>query len=86
MSDLFIANVCLALIFGGLIVIMLSPMYSVMLNLVIPPKSVYKRNSSIIHFSVGDVRFLRKRYNRKVAVFGFSMSMTGFMLLAMMSK
>ena len=86
MSDLFIVNACLALILGGLIVVILSPMFSIILNLVMPPKPVYKRNSSILHFSVGDVKFLRKRYSHKVALFGFSMSITGIMLLTTMSE
>lgn len=81
MTNLFIVYSCLVLIFGGLIAMILSPIYSVILNLVLPPKPIYKKNSSIIHLSVGDVRFLRKNLNHKVFIFGVSMCLAGLIMI-----
>lgn len=72
---------CLVLIICGFAIFLLSPLYSVILNIFIPAKPIYKKNSSIMHFSVGDVRVMRKRHNSKVAIFGFSMCLTGLIMI-----
>lgn len=78
----YAAFVCLAFIVCGFAFILLSPLYSVILNIVIPAKPVYKKNSSILHYSVGDVKSMRKRHNSKVAIFGFSMCLAGSIMIS----
>lgn len=77
----YAAFVCLILIILGFIIMLLSPLYSVILNIIIPAKPIYKTNSSIIHRDISDVKYMRKRYNSKVFIFGLSMCLAGLIMI-----
>lgn len=77
----YAAFICLILIIFGFIIMLLSPLYSIILNTIIPAKPIYKTNSSIIHRDISYVKCMRKRHNSKVFIFGLSMCLSGLIMI-----